>query len=83
MTTLAELPGDHDQVGDKDAPPDPTLEAVQAMIRAAPQLHRAFHDTDAAFNPIPKVLALLEPTLLFVRLAFFRPRARLGQSTAP
>ncbi len=77
---LVQCPGDDHQVGDENAPTDPSLEAIQIVIEATPQLHRALHDTDPAFNAIAKALPFLEPTLLFMGLALFRPRAGLGQS---
>jgi hypothetical protein len=38
---------------------------------AAPQLDRAFHDPDAAFDAIAKIETLLESVLIFVGGAFW------------
>jgi hypothetical protein len=62
-------PCQSDQVGDKDSPPDPPLKALQSMIRTARQLDGPAHHTNAPFNAIANPLAMLEPSLLFMRTA--------------
>lgn len=57
---------DH-QVGDNDAPADPSFKAFQTMIGATRQLDRAADNADAAFNAIAKALTLPEPGLSFMR----------------
>jgi hypothetical protein len=72
-------PCQSDQVGDKDSPPDPPLKALQAMIRTARQLDGPAHHTNAPFNAIAKPLAVLEPSLLFMRTALRSFGAGLGE----
>jgi hypothetical protein len=68
-TTFVAVACQHDQVGDNDPPPDPSLKALQPLIGTTCQLHGAAHHANAPFNAIPKPLALLKPGLLFVRAA--------------
>jgi len=65
MTTVVKLSGNHYQVGNDDAPTNPALETIQAVIGTARQLHRTSNDTDATFDTVPEALALFEPRLLF------------------
>lgn len=63
--TVADFSGDYHQVGNDDAPTNPPLETVEAVIRTASQLHRPSNNTDATFDPVAKTLSLFEPRLLF------------------
>jgi hypothetical protein len=65
MTTVVKLSSNHYQVGDDDAPTNPALETIQAVIGTVRQLHRTSNDTDATFDTVPEALTLFEPRLLF------------------
>jgi len=67
-----------DQIGNEDAPADPTLEALEAMHRTTLQLDRALEHTDATFDAIAEALTLLEPALLFMGFTLGCARSRLG-----
>jgi hypothetical protein len=68
-TTFVAVARQHDQVSDNDPPPHPPRKAFQSVIRTPRQLDGAAHHTNAPFNAVAEPLAVLEPRLLFVRLA--------------
>ena len=68
-TTFLAVARQHDQVSDNDPPPHPPRKAFQSVIRTPRQLDGAAHHTNAPFNAVAEPLAVLEPCLLFVRVA--------------
>ena len=61
-----------------DAPANPTMEAILAVIEASVQAVTALEDTDAAFDAIVPAPAPFEPGLFFVLAALLGLVAGLG-----
>ena len=67
--TFVAVARQYDQVSDNDPPLNPPLKALQSVIRTPRQLDGTAHHTNAPFNAVAEPLAVLEPCLLFVRVA--------------
>src|SRR5438093_8515724 len=77
VTALNDGLGELAQVRNNDAPPNPALEPIQAMIGGLPHLHGSIQNTDPTFNAIPKALSLFKRGRAFIHFAFFTRRAAL------
>ena len=81
---LASLGGNGDFSSDlgeiigNDAPADPTVEALFAMIATAVETVLAFEHTDTAFNPNMEAASTPEPRLGFVLATSIRLIAGFG-----
>src|SRR6266540_2063246 len=71
--------GDGAQVVGDDAPADPALHAILAVIATALQLVPTFQPTDPSFDAGPPVAPTLKPALALVRLTCGRRATSLMQ----
>src|SRR6266496_4002391 len=75
QTDVEEIVGDY-------AEPDPALHSVVTLVSAAIETIAPFHDADAALAAGPPFLAVAEPTLLLLALAFGALGRTIGNAHA-
>src|SRR6266542_547434 len=71
--------GDDAQVVGDNAPADPALHAVIAVVATAGELVPTFQPTDPSFDAGPPITTTLKPLLPLVRLACCRRATALWQ----